>query len=375
MKILFVAPAYPLRGGIAQFTALLFKKVKERGHSAKIFSFKRQYPKFLFPGKSQFDSEQETIPVESEHLIDSVNPITWIKTAFKVRNYNPDVVIFMYWMSFFAPCFATISFLVKFLSCTKTLYLCHNIIPHERRFGDQILTKIAFMFVDYFMVLSKSEEADLLSFKPDARYERVSFPMNTHFPKNWTVQKARSELGLSLSAKVILFFGLIRAYKGLTLLLEAIPFVQKQVDVLLIIAGEFYEDVTFYKNFVKEYGLENSVIFEDHYIPNNEVGKYFTVADVIVLPYVSATQSGILPIAYDFGKPVITTNVGGLPEYVKNEVTGLIVPPQNPKELAKAIVRFFKENLGAEYMKNIESEKTKYSWDGVVDGIEKLISK
>ena len=373
MRIYFIAPAYPLRGGIAQYTALLYKKMQERGHEVKIISFKRQYPEFLFPGKTQKESGKQIIRTDSEAIIDTLNPLTWLKAFAKIKAERPDLLIFKYWLPLFAPCYITISLLVRLFTEYKVLYICDNIIPHEKRLGDTVLTKIALRYSDYFIVLSDAVQGDLLRFRPDAVYRKVPHPVYDLFHTNYDKITARRKLKIQ-KERVILFFGYIRAYKGLHLILQAMPYVLKHIDITLVVAGEFYDSKEKYTDLIEELNLNYHVEIFDSFIPDEEVGTYFAAADAVVLPYISATQSGIAQIAYNFDKPVIATDVGGLSEVVVNEKTGYIVRPEDPEAFADAIVKFYSQNKNREFVSNVKVEKGKYSWDRMAEAVENLLA-
>lgn len=369
MKIFLVGTAYPMRGGIAHYIALLYQKLKEAGHDIKIISFKRQYPKLLFPGKTQEDQSKEIIKLDSEPLIDSINPFTWFKVFFKIRTEKPDIIVYKYWMTFFAPCYGTIVHLTRWFTNSKSLFLCDNIIPHERRFFDGILIRWGLRKVDYFIIQSKSVREDLLTYKPDATFKEVPHPVYEIFKENYTASEARTKLSIAPAEKVLLFFGYIRAYKGLNFLIDALPIILKKFTVRLIIAGEFYEGRTQTINQIKKLYLEKFIILKDDYIPNEDVGLYFAATDVVVLPYVSATQSGIIQIAYNYNKPVITTNVGGLPEVIKEGATGYIVPARSASALAEAIFNFFQVKHTINFAEKIQEHKKQYSWDRLAEAI------
>lgn len=371
MKIIIIGPAYPYRGGIAHYTGLLYKNLLKKDHSVKIFNFKRLYPKFLFPGKTQFETSPEIEKIESERVIDSINPLNWLIAGFKIVKEKPDLVIFKYWLPFFAPCFGSISAIVKIFSKAKIIFFCHNITPHEKFPLGKLLTKFAFAFSDHFIVQSSVVEEDLLKIKPKAKYKKVFHPIYEIFGKAIDKNEARKILGIKPDEKLLLFFGYIRAYKGLDILLRAMKFILSEFPVKLLIVGEFYENPQKYFKIVEEDGIADFVIFKSEYVPNEDVKIYFSASDLVVLPYLSATQSGIVQIAYNFSKPVITTNVGGLPEVVQDGITGLIVDP-SPEKLAQAIVKFFNENLGPIFSRNIEEEKEKFSWENLIRTIEEL---
>ncbi len=369
MKIIIIGPVYPWRGGIAHHTAL-FSKYLIKKHDVSIVTFKRQYPKFLFPGKSQFDPDGNAPEVPTMQWIDSINPFNWISVALKIRKIKPDLIIFAYSLPFFGPSYGIIAAITRAFSNTRIMFLCHNVIPHEYRPGNKVFTKFAFNFSDYFLVQSSSVEKDLLKIKPDARYSVSPHPVYEMFGDGLTKTAARKALNLS-EKKTILYFGYIRPYKGLMVLFEAMKFLN---DINLIVVGEFYDYKPKYINLVKELNLESRIKIVSDYVPNQMVSKYFSAADVVVLPYLSATQSGIAQIAYHFDKPVIATNVGGLAEIIVENKTGYIVPPDNPQLLARAIKNFYALNKELEFSENVRIEKKKYSWEYFVDNVEKLLN-
>jgi len=372
VRIVLVGTAYPLRGGIAHYVALLSKKLQQRGHSVHVLSFRRQYPSLLFPGKTQQDEGSDLIPVHSESLLDSINPISWIRAFFWLKKIQPDLLIFKYWMPFFAPCYATVAFLAKSMLGVRILYICDNIVPHEKKPGDRFLTWLGLRFVDAFIVQSDSVLADLLRLRPDALYRKVHHPVYEIFPAALPKKKARQTLALR-DERIMLYFGYIRAYKGLDYLIEAMPRVLEECPVRLLVCGEFYEGREQTLRRIQELQLEKFVTVFDRFIPNEEVGLYFSASDLVVLPYVSATQSGIVQVAYHYDRPVIVTAVGGLPEVVPHGKCGYVVPPKNAQALADAILRFYAEKKEKTFVKNVHIEKQKYSWDRMTEAIEGLV--
>jgi glycosyltransferase involved in cell wall biosynthesis len=370
MKILLFGPAYPLRGGMAHFIALLYTNLAQRGHEVEIINFKRQYPKILFPGKTQEESGEAGLPVPSTVLIDSINPFNWILQGLKLRNRNADLVISTFWLPFLAPSSGTIHALLRNKK-TKTLTILHNLIPHEKRPGDMLFTRWLIRFTDYFIAQSASVEKDLQHLVPNARYKRVALPMFSLFKDRIPKTEARKILGVN-DEKVILFFGYIRPYKGLHVLIDAMKILKGKMNVRLLVCGEFYGDEEKYREHMKEAGVEDGTTVISDYISNESVHLYFSAADVVVQPYLSATQSAIAQIAYFFSSPIIATNVGALPEVIVNEKSGLIVPPNDPAALANAIVRFYAENLEATLTAGAGEERKKYSWTAMVDAIEQL---
>jgi len=373
MKVVIVGTAYPLRGGIAHYNALLYRTLRERGHQVHVITFTRQYPSLLFPGRTQQDTGEETIPVDAEPLLDSIGPVSWLRVALRIRQYAPDLVIFKYWMPFFAPCFASVAFLSKLLCGTRVVYICDNIIPHESTPLDALLTRLGLAFVDHFMVMSSTVEQDLLRLVPKADLRRVPHPVYSIFGEPLPKEEARRRLGLG-GGNLVLFFGYVRAYKGLEVLLRAIPRVLQEMPMHLLVAGEFYSDKEAYLQLIDRLGISSAVTVVDEFIPNQDVRLYYSAADVVVLPYLSATQSGIVQIAYHFDKPVITTDVGGLPDEVADGVTGFVVPAGDPEALAKAIVTYFAENKEHHFAQQIARHKGRYSWERLAEAIESFKS-
>ena len=370
MNILILGTAYPLRGGIAHYNALLYTHLKKK-HRVEIISFKRQYPNMFFPGKTQEEKGDPGLPVASEPLIDSVNPFNWIRVGIALRKRNADVVIFKYWLPFFGPCFGTICALLKYRRRTKVIAICDNVIPHEHRPGDALFTWYAFKFVDAYIVQSDSVEKDLLETVEKPRYKKVPHPVYEIFGPRLGKKEARAALHIR-DEKVILFFGYVRSYKGLHVMIDAMKEVKKSLSVKLLVVGEFYEDEEKYRWHISDAQVRDVIDVVSDYVPNEKVGEYFSAADAVILPYLSATQSGIAQIAYNFDRPVIATAVGGLAEVVVDGVSGLIVPPNDPAKLADAIKKFYSENLEEKLSAGAACEKKKYSWDNMVEAIEHL---
>jgi glycosyltransferase involved in cell wall biosynthesis len=382
VRVLIVGTAFPLRGGIAHYVSLLYKTLKQRGHWVHIISFYRQYPKILFPGKSQEEVGETAIPLESDAVIDSVNPKSWYDAGKIAAKYQPDLLIFKFWLPFFAPAYGVISRVAKRITrkngkeC-KVLFIADNVIPHEKRPGDRLFTNFAFKSVDYFIVQSDAVERDLLSLKPDAKYVKLAHPVYEIFGERVDRNEARRQLNIPADAPTILFFGYIRKYKGLDILLGAMPrLIERYPEIRLIVAGEFYGDEAEYRALIDELKIpaKNLVLATD-YIPNEEVAKYFSASNAVVLPYRSATQSGIVQIAYNFDVPVVATPVGGLPEIVIDGTSGLITKDSSPEAIAEKVIEFFEHDLEASMTAGVVEEKKKYSWDTFVEGIEKLMSE
>jgi len=373
MKISVIGPTYPYKGGISHYNTLLCKYLAKK-HEVSIISFKRLYPKFLYPGKEQKDKEsKKRLGLDNvEYVIDSLNPFTWIKAVFNIKREKPALLIFHWWTPFFAFVFFVISFLIKKLTNAKVLFICHNVMPHEKTLIDRALSKLVFSNVDFFIVHSKEDMANLKSLVPRAVARQTFHPTYEVFKfKEMSKEKVKKELGIA-SDKVILFFGYVREYKGLAYLIEAMPRVLEKLDVALLIVGEFWDSKEKYLGKIDELGLKEKVKIIDKYVPNEEIGLYFSAADVVVLPYISATQSGIVQIAYGFNKPVITTNIGGLPDVVRDGETGLIVESKNSNALAETIIAYFEEGKEKEFAKNIMKEREKFSWNKIVRVIQEF---
>ena len=373
MKIAFVGTGYPMRGGMAQFNASLAREFARR-HAVEFFSFRRQYPELLFPGKTQYVTSPEeaaAVRLEATPTLDSIGPWSWWQTARQVAALDPDLLVLTYWMPFFAPAFGTLARLVKNRCGAHVHLLCHNILPHERRFFDLALTRYMLAPIDSFLVMSESVRADLQRIRPGAPCRLIPHPVYDIFGQPIPKEAARAELGLD-DGPWILFFGFIRAYKGLDLLLDALARVRRECPVKLMVAGEFYEGEDRYRAQVKRLGLEDAVLFHDQYIPEKRVALYFSACDVVVQPYRSATQSGIVQVAYQLGAPIICTDVGGLPEVVPHERSGFVVPPEDVAGMAQAIARFYDEDWEMRLRAGVAIERTKYTWAALAEAIEEL---
>lgn len=373
MKIVLVGTAYPLRGGISHYNALLYQELAKT-HTVEIITFRRQYPSLLFPGKTQKEADGELLRVPSEELVDSINPLNWIAVGNAIARRKPDLLIFKYWLPFFGPCFGTIARRAKRNGRTRVVYICDNVVPHEKRPGDAAFTRYAFGPADGFIVQSDIVERDLLAFLPGARFRKVPHPVYNIFGAGMDKLRAREALDLK-AERLLLFFGYVRPYKGLHVLLDALAAVRTRVDVQLMVVGEFYDDERKYRTQIARLGLESSVHLNADYVSNDRVGLYFSAADAVVLPYLSATQSGIAQIAYNFDRPVIATDVGGLGEVVADGRTGFLVPPNDPAALAAAIRRFYVERREAEFAAHAREEKKKYTWEAMARAIEELAAR
>lgn len=379
MRFVIVGTAYPLRGGIAQYVALLYRALVARGHEVKIVTFSRQYPKILFPGKTQDEQGGPGIAVEAEQIIDSINPLSWRKAGKLIADFEPDAVIFKFWLPFFAPAYGVISRTAKKIlrkkgKQTKIIFIADNAIPHEKRPGDRAFTNFAFKVVDHFIVQSSAVERDLKSLKSNAAYTRLEHPVFEAFGAPIPRNDARTKLGLVESDEVLLYFGFIRKYKGIDIAIKAVAQIAaKRPNLVLLVAGESYSGEEDYKALANELGvLGTHVRFFDQYISNDDVPIYFCAANAALLPYRNATQSGVVQIAYNYNLPVIATNVGGLPEIVIDGKSGLIAPEATPESVAISIQQFFEDSLEAKLREGINDEKPKYLWSTFAEGIERI---
>ena len=370
MRITLLGPAWPYRGGIAHFQAGLARCLEARGHKVGAVTFRRQYPAVLFPGKTQLDEGPPPPDLApAAQIIDSLNPASWPRAAWFVAEGGAEVAVFMHWMPFFGPAFGVIARRLR-KKGVRVLAVVHNALPHERRPGDRALTRFALGACDGLVVMSDRVREDVEGMGLEARVAQVAHPVYSGFGDPAPRVEARAVLGLPEVAPVFLFFGFIRRYKGLHVLLEAWAEVRRRVrDAHLVVAGEFYADEDTIR--AQAAGLEG-VRLDADYIPDERVGLYFSAADAVVQPYVSATQSGVAQIAFHFGRPVITTDVGGLAEVVPDGEAGLVVPPEDPAALADALVRFVEEDLGEGLEAGVRRERERYSWDRLAEAVEAL---
>ncbi len=372
LKAIIVGPAFPLRGGIANFNEALCRAMNDLGIESKLISFSLQYPNFLFPGKTQFDKGDGPLDILIETKINSVNPFNWIKVAKQIKCEAPDFVVFRFWLPFMGPCLGTIAKRIKKGTNIKVIAITDNVIPHENRFGDKAFTNYFIKQCDAFITMSQSVLNDLKEFTNTDKKIFLPHPIYDIFGEKVNKQEAINHLNLNPLDKHILFFGFIRKYKGLDLLLEAMSDERiKKMNIKLIVAGEYYEDASPYNKIVSKNKLYNNVILKTEYIASDEVRYYFCAADMVCQPYRSATQSGVTQIAYHFEKPMLVTNVGGLPEIVPNNKVGYVTEI-NSKAIADAIVDFYTNNKEEEFIKNTILEKQRFLWSSFVVGLEKL---
>lgn len=375
MKILIVGPAWPYRGGIADFDERIAREYIKKGDEVEIFTFTLQYPSFLFPGKTQYSPDPRPEDLDIKRKVNSINPFNWIKVGRELKKKNADLLIIKFWLPLMAPCFGTIARIVKGNGKTKVVSILDNIIPHEHRPGDKILSKYFVSSIDAFIAMSKSVYDDLKSLNDKKPCLMSPHPIYDNFGTAVSREEAIGSLGLDPSAKYMLFFGFIRDYKGLDILLKAVADERiKNSDIKLIVAGEFYNNSEKYFEMENELGLEGKIIWRTDFIADEQVKNYFCASDIIVQPYKTATQSGVTQIAYHFEKPMLVTNVGGLPEIVSNGKVGYSVEPE-AKVIADAINDFYGNGRYAEFVENIKEEKKKYSWDRMLENVDKAMEQ
>ncbi len=371
-SVVILGSAYPLRGGLANYNERLAKEYIERGYKVKIITFSLQYPNFLFPGKTQFSDEAAPANLDIDVKLNSVNPFSWFAIGNQIRKINPDLLIIKFWLPFMGPSLGTVARIAKRNGKTKVVSIIDNIIPHEKRIGDYMLAKYFANAVDGFISMSESVLDDLNTF--DSKKPKIFTPHpvydNFGAPKN--KQEARGKLNLDIKTNYILFFGFIRDYKGLDLLLRAMADERiKKSNIKLIIAGEYYSNEKYYLDLIKELNIEEQLVLATDFIPDSKVGDYFSACDIVVQPYKTATQSGVTQIAYHFEKPMIVTKVGGLPEIVPDGKVGYVVDV-DPIAIADAIQRFYVDNMEEEMIKNCKQEKKKYLWSTLLNKIDEL---
>lgn len=376
MKISIVGTTYPYRGGLAAFNEQMAYALKKEGHEVNIYTFTRQYPNFLFPGKTQYSEDAAPENLNIVRSVDTINSFTWKTTAKKITSQNPDLVIFAYWTSFVAPSFGSIARQIQSKSPkTVCIGLVHNMIPHEPNILDKYLPQYFVRPIDGFLTLSQSVLSDIEKVDPENKPKTWSpHPIYDHYGSIISKTDAQKNLKLDPSFRYLLFFGLIRDYKGLDLLLDAFSDQRlRQFNIKLLIAGEFYGDANQYLKQIETLQLENQIIIHSEFIPSEEISSYFCASEMVVLPYKSATQSGITQIAFHFEKPMLVTNVGGLSEIISPEI-GYVVTPE-PKAIADALVDFYENKRETVFSKNTVKEKEKYSWNKLSKALIDLFEK
>jgi glycosyltransferase involved in cell wall biosynthesis len=370
-RVIIIGPGHPLRGGLATFNQRLAKEFMESGHECSICSFSLQYPSIFFPGKSQYSDEPAPEGLVIRSLINSINPFNWISVGNKLKNEKPDIIVVRFWIPLMGPALGTILRRVKKNKHTKIICIADNVIPHEHRPGDTTFTSYFLKSCDAFITMSEKVMADLRSFQKSKPGKIIQHPLYDNFGSALSKEDARRNLGLSQDEKIILFFGFIRQYKGLDILLHAMADERiKKAGIKLMIAGEFYEDKRQYIDLIDQLKIKDQLILRTDFIPDFEVRNYLCAADAVIQPYRNATQSGVTPLAYHFEKPMVVTNVGGLASLVPHEKVGLVAEP-TPQAIADAILRFYQ--LGENYfIPHLRTEKLKYSWSNLVNAVTKL---
>ncbi len=379
-SVVIIGPAHPLRGGLASFDERLAKEFQSQGFDTTIYTFSLQYPSFLFPGTSQYSTEPAPTDIDIKVCINSVNPFNWIKVGNELKILKPDIIVVRYWLPFMGPCFGTILRRAKKNRYTKIICIADNVLPHEKRVGDKQFTSYFIKSVDAFVTMSEKVLNDLKLFtnKPA---QKIVHPLYDNFGEQISKAEARKYLGLNVDDKIILFFGFIRKYKGLDILLEAMNVLknqstvngQRSTNIKLLIAGEFYEDRKLYDDIIEKYQLQSNIILRTNFISDSEVKYYLSAADFVIQPYRNATQSGVTPLAYHFEKPMLVTNVGGLPSLVPDGKVGLIAEP-NAESIAAKILELY--NIGeAHFLPHLRAEKKKYSWSILVNTIKQLVEQ
>lgn len=376
-KIVLIGSAHPLRGGLATFNERLIREYRKQGDDASISTFSLQYPAIFFPGKTQLTTEPAPTDLPIRVEVNSVNPLNWVRVGLRLKKMKPDLVLVKFWIPFMAPCFGTVCRIIRRNKHTRIVSIVDNLIPHEKRPGDRILIKYWVNCVDGFIAMSRSVEKDIRAvvrtdgkpviFSPHPLYDNFGDPIQKDV--------ARERLRLDPGYAYVLFFGFIRDYKGLDLLLEAFADERlKGQKIRLIVAGEFYCDPKPYQVIIEKHQLQNTVVMVNDFIPDSKVVNYFCAADLVVQPYKSATQSGVTQIAYHFNKPMIITDVGGLAEFVPDGKVGYVVQPE-PAAIAGAILRFYSEQHENDFSAAAEEEKKRYSWSVMTGAIDQLLER
>lgn len=370
-----IGTAFPFRGGLAAYNERLAREYLKEGYDVTIETFTLQYPQILFPGKTQYAEGESPQNLKIRRTINSINPISWFKTGERIKREKPDLVIFKYWLPFMAPCFGTIAARIKKNKHSRIVCIADNIIPHERRFADNLLTKYFLKKIDGVVAQSKSVFNDVFKFTDKLPVKLCPHPLFDNFGEAIEREKALKMLELDPQPKYVLFFGFIRDYKGLDLLLKAFadPRIM-QLNVKLIVAGEFYTDSEPYMELIDKLHLKEKVILKTNFIADKDVGMYFCASDIVAQPYKNATQSGVTQIGYHFNKPMLVTNVGGLPEIIPHQVVGYVTEP-NENDIADSLSDFFSNDKKSTFETNIQEEKKKFLWSAMTNAISEVLDK
>ncbi len=373
MKIIILGTAWPYRGGLSAFNERLAREYQAQGHDVEIVTFTLQYPSFLFPGKTQYSTDPAPAGLKISRRLNAINPFNWIRVGRYIRRQHPDLLITKFWLPFMAPALGTVNRVAR-SSGTRRISILDNLVPHEKRPGDKIFAKYFVGSIDGMVAMSRSVLADADLFDPQQRKARAfcPHPLYDHYGELLPAPEARRMIGLPEEGKYVLFFGFIRDYKGLDLLLEAFADERlKDRDIRLVVAGEFYGDPKPYMDQIERLQLGDRLVLKTDFIPDSEVNRYFCAADIIAQPYKSATQSGVTQIAFHFEKPMLVTRVGGLPEIVPDGKVGFVVEP-DARQIADALVRFYTEDWEQRLTAGVREEKKKYLWNNMTEAIGNL---
>ena len=376
LKINFIGPAYPYRGGLATIIETLARLFVRRGNEVTINTFSLQYPRLLFPGKSQFRSGPKPDDLTIVREVSTVNPLTWWRVGRKLKREAPDLVVLKYWTPLMAPCFGSICRLARRNGQTRVVVHLDNITPHEPHFYDRLLNRYFLNGCDGFVYMSEAVHTDLRTYRPDAPALFSPHPLFDTYGEPLERTEACRLLGLNESVGYVMFFGYIRDYKGLDVLLEAWALLRSEGKMerrKLLVVGEVYGDDNKYYELIERLGLKDEVVFHNAFVPDDEVARWFSVADLVALPYKSATQSGVTQVAYWFDVPMVVTRVGGLEEMVPDDVVGALADC-NPRSVADAIERCYEGNNLERYREGVRREKKRFSWESTADRIEELLS-
>ena len=370
--LVMLTPAFPYRGGIAASSERLAYEFQKEGYKVIIYTFTLQYPDFLFPGKTQYAEGPAPEGLEIKRVLNSINPFNWLQVGNEIRGLNPDIVVTRFWIPFMGPSLGTVLRQVRKNKQTKVIAIVDNIIPHEKRIGDRQLSNYFLGSVDGCIVMSKSVGEEIQSFSNNKPVRFIPHPIYDNYGKAVSRDKALTYLGLDHASRYLLFFGFIRDYKGLDLLLKAMADKRiRELGIKLIVAGEYYSNQLYYEELIEKGGIEDLVELRTDYIPNEEVLYYFCAADLIVQPYRTATQSGISQLAYYYEKPMVATKVGGLPEIIEDGESGYIVEISK-KAIANAIIDFYENDRAKDFVKAVRRNKKRFSWANMVKAIEQL---
>lgn len=375
-KIIIIGPVYPYRGGNALFVTQTYEILKD-SFNVKLYNYKLLYPSLLFPGTTQFDkSERQVFKVPNERLVNSISPINWYKVSKKIITEKADLVIFDWWHPFFGLCHGAISSLIKKAYTNKILFITENVVSHEANKVDKLLTKIGLKNASMFLTLSKNVEEELAKFAKKKKIYRSELPIYDCYQHNdsLNISKVKSELGIAEDDNVLLFFGYIRKYKGLDILLKAFPkILGKYPDSYLLVVGEFYDNPESYLKIIGDLNIGERVKVINEFVPNEEVSKYYQISDVVILPYLSATQSGILNVAYGFNKPVIVTDVGGLTEFVEEGKTGFVIKSNSVEAIVNGYGSYLNLKAKVDFVQRIKEYNSKNIFEHLPGLIEKII--